>query len=518
MKTTFNFLKHLQILLFIVFFTTSLQVFGQDEETWKDVTIMEFNAPYEEMIISVDGDEIKLVVNNDTKFTQGKKKSIKKEKIFVGTEADIIFYINKRKRVLTKVMIPKSKEKDDEIKGVFELFENDVAYIDGRKVVLTDKARIKCKGSKQCNCSKGRSFLDFDEVPLGSFLEVEGEQTESGVFKASKVIVCQNVYTPNDQKLMAEVSKSFDASGLNMVERVSKNTFNPANGLHEGNIKIGEVNYKLYDDIKVQGYVNLVGNRLLPDYAKEESFENEHNVIFRFYVIENDIPNALAFPNGMIFIYTGLLKLMENEAQLAAVLGHEIAHVTYEHGAQRYKSGKYAGFMKQGIGWVKKQFKKKTNVDENSILGKLSNQVFEYTTPKNIMNIFQKSKETQADRVGLLYMYNAGYDVREAARFWQIMAEKTKNQTFLNQLTNNATVLLESLSDNLDKDALKNVGDEGLNMLTKQLLETIYTSHPRTIKRLGSINELLGTIYEETDFKEYTTGKKDFDKYIKKLR
>ena len=360
----------------------------------------------------------------------------------------------------------------------------------------------------------------MEEVPVGSFLTVTGSPNASGIYQAVKIEVCKNVFTKNDQLLMEEVAKSFDATQMNRITHIPKNAFNPAYGLHEGNIKVGKIDYKLLDDIKIQGYINLVGNQLLPEYAKQEAFAKEHEVFFRFYVIENDIPNAMAFPNGMIFINTGLLKLMENEAQLATVLGHEIAHVTYEHAAQRFKASRYteSNIGKKGVKWVKNLIKKKARVSDDGIMGSAFDKAMEYTTPKNIMKIFDKKKETQSDRVGLFYMYNSGYDLREAARFWQIMVNNTKNETFMNNMTSNAWEMLNTIEGEFDGDLLKNLGEEGSNILVTEILETVYTSHPLSVKRFGDISKLLATSYKEIDFTQYSTGKEAFDTYIATIK
>ncbi|WP_340066504.1 M48 family metalloprotease [Ascidiimonas aurantiaca] len=504
--------------LLILFFIHVLP--AQEEETWKEVTIFEFTAPYEQMIISFDKEEFTLLANEKTQFLKSKNKPVSKDVIFPGTTATVSFSIENRKRVLTKVVIAEDDSDGDTFEGVFEALENGIAHIDGRKVILTSKAAITCKKGGECNCSKGRSFLDMEEVPIGSFLTVTGSPNTNGIYQAVKIEVCKNSFTKNDQLLMEEVVKSFDASQMNRITHIPDNAFSPAYGLHEGNIKVGKIDYKLLDDIKIQGYINLVGNQLLPEYVKQEAFAKEHEVFFRFYVIENDIPNAMAFPNGMIFINTGLLKLMENEAQLATVLGHEIAHITYEHAAQRFKASKYteSNIGKKGVKWVKKLIKKKARVSDDGILGSAFDKAMEYTTPKNIMNIFDKKKETQSDRVGLFYMYNSGYDLREAARFWQIMVNSTKNETFMNNLTSNAWEILNTVEGELDGDLLKNLGEEGSNVLVTEILETVYTSHPLSVKRFGDINKLLATSYKEIDFTQYSTGKEAFDTYMAAIK
>lgn len=495
-------------------------LFAQDEETWENVTVFEFSPPYKTILLNFDEEEFLFLVNDNTKFLKKKRKATKKENIFPGSTVKVSFIIENKKRVLTKVNVNESDEDSNKFEGVYEILEGDIAFVDGRKVKLSNKAKIKCKGNDDCNCSKGRSFLDFEEIPIGSFLSMQGEQGVNGIFIASKIEVCKNVFTSNDQLLMEEVSKSFDGSNLNRIQFVPENSFNPSYGLHNGNIKVGNIDYKLLDNIKIQGYINLVGNRVLPEYTKDENYAEKHNVLFRFYVIENDIPNAMAFPNGMIFINTGLLKIMENEAQLATVLGHEISHITYEHGASRFKVSKYSdsNVGKKTMNWLKNKLKKKAKIDDSNLLGLISEKALAYTTPQNIMNMFDKKKETQSDRVGLFYMHNSGYDVREAAKFWQIMVANTKDEKFMNKITSNAWDMLNSIEGDLEGDLLKNVGQEGADMLVTQTLETIYTSHPLSIKRFGDINQLLSTTYDGVDFSQYSIGQEAFNKYISVLK
>lgn len=95
--------------------------------------------------------------------------------------------------------------------------------------------------------------------------------------------------------------------------------------------KIGTL--KLYDNKTVTDYINLVGNLLVeatPGY----------DLSFKFFVIDQPFVNAYACPSGYVFITKGLLQLIENEGELAAVLGHEIAHVVYQHGMQELEKRK----------------------------------------------------------------------------------------------------------------------------------------------------------------------------------
>ena len=90
---------------------------------------------------------------------------------------------------------------------------------------------------------------------------------------------------------------------------------------------------KLYDNKTVTDYINLVGNLLV------ESTPG-YDLSFKFFVIDQPFVNAYACPSGYVFITKGLLQLIENEGELAAVLGHEIAHVVYQHGMQELEKRK----------------------------------------------------------------------------------------------------------------------------------------------------------------------------------
>lgn len=508
---------NLKTLWYGVFFLCTQCLFAQKEEIWEEAIVFEFKAPYETITINYDDEDFMLNITEKTKFLIGKKERISKEKISIGSTVNLAIIIENRKRVLTKIILNKDDLGDTKkFEGVFESYQGDNAVIDGRRVALTDNTTIKCNGGSGCACSKGRSFLGFDELQLGSFLTVFGEQNENGVYMASKIEVCKNTYGKVDQEFMLNLAKDFDASKLNQYQSVPKNVFKAANGLHKGTIKMGNLEFKLLDNIRIQGYINMIGNNVLPTYAKEESFAEKHDVVFRFYVIESDIPNASALPNGMVFINTGLLKLMENEAQIAAVLGHEIAHVTYEHGIKRYKTTRLtnSNIGKKTSKWLKKAFKKKMNVNEESLFGNALNSAIEYTTPDTVMNLFNKKNETQSDRAGLYYMVEAGYDPREAANFWTIMKENTANQKFMNKIFSSTLGMVNTIETDLDETDYGDLGEEGMDILVKSLLETIYTSHPLAIKRLGDINVLLSSTYSDTDFSQLEIGQESFMQYL----
>jgi Zn-dependent protease with chaperone function len=110
-------------------------------------------------------------------------------------------------------------------------------------------------------------------------------------------------------------------------------------------------------------------------------------------------------PNGVVVVYSAMLRTLENEAQLAAVLGHEIAHATQKHCLRQrpYRNEQIA-------------------VNVASIFVPFGFVFRDVNTA--IVNGYSRALENQADRVGLSYMLAAGYDPREAPRAWAVLAKK----------------------------------------------------------------------------------------------
>ena len=155
-------------------------------------------------------------------------------------------------------------------------------------------------------------------------------------------------------------------------------------------------------------------SRRLASAASEKSQTNYH---WQVSVIKSDEVNAFCLPGGEIVVYTGILPLTQGEAGLATVLGHEMAHATSHHGAQRiYKQQQEQAIMmgaQAGMG----------NMDysqQQTVMAALgAGTKFFHALP------FSRDQESEADHIGLLYMARAGYDPHEALNFWKRMDEKT---------------------------------------------------------------------------------------------
>lgn len=129
-------------------------------------------------------------------------------------------------------------------------------------------------------------------------------------------------------------------------------------------------------------------------------------------VFEDDTPNAFALPGRKMGIHTGMLKLAQNQHQIAAVIGHEIGHVLAQHGNERMSQNLVTQLGLQAaaisIG--------KDRVQDQLIFGALG-----IGLQVGVLLPFSRTHETEADRLGLKYMAEAGFDPRQAAELWKLM-------------------------------------------------------------------------------------------------
>lgn len=137
------------------------------------------------------------------------------------------------------------------------------------------------------------------------------------------------------------------------------------------------------------------------------------NLDWEFRLIDSKNKNAFALPGGKVAVYTGMLPICKNEAGLATVLSHEIAHVVARHGAQRMSQQLLlTGAM------IGAQISLTDNKQRGLIMSALGLGVL-----YGIKLPFSRGDEGEADQIGLVYMAKAGYDPDEAVRFWKRFSE-----------------------------------------------------------------------------------------------
>jgi hypothetical protein len=170
---------------------------------------------------------------------------------------------------------------------------------------------------------------------------------------------------------------------------------------------------KLLAEQSVQEYVSHLGDSLIPEGAKG----TRRPIEFRFFVVEDSEINAASLPDGTLLINTGLLGALENEAQLAFVLSHEMAHVLQVHYRREVEETRGARIGLTVAGLAAGAFIGNAGVFMSQI------------GIASVVNGHQRELENQADRLGLQNVIEHGYDPREAPNFSRIIINRYGNRT-----------------------------------------------------------------------------------------
>jgi predicted Zn-dependent protease len=136
---------------------------------------------------------------------------------------------------------------------------------------------------------------------------------------------------------------------------------------------------------------------------------------WEFNLVNSKDVNAWCMPGGKVVVYTGLLPITQNEAGLAAVIGHEVSHALARHGSERMTQSMLA----QGIGLTGDVL-----TSGNSKVNATFNQAYGVGGGLGIL-AFSRSHENEADKMGMIFMAMAGYDPKEAIEVWKRMAQKS---------------------------------------------------------------------------------------------
>ena len=176
---------------------------------------------------------------------------------------------------------------------------------------------------------------------------------------------------------------------------------------------------KISHDVKMNTILKRVGARI-STVAPVKDFKWE------FTLIESKEMNAFCLPGGKVAFYTGILPSLQNEAAMAIVMGHEVAHAVARHGAQRMSQGLAA----QGLGAILSAGLPESGPTRDIALG-----AFGLGAQYGVLLPFSRSHESEADELGIHYAAQAGYDPAEGPRFWERFSKATsaggKPPTFL---------------------------------------------------------------------------------------
>ncbi|MBI5469104.1 MAG: M48 family metallopeptidase [Deltaproteobacteria bacterium] len=136
---------------------------------------------------------------------------------------------------------------------------------------------------------------------------------------------------------------------------------------------------------------------------------------WEFILINDKAVNAFALPGGKVAFYTGILPVTKDEAGVAVVMGHEVAHVLARHGAERLSQREV---MAIGQTALMAAIAGKSPAAQDALLG-----AYGVGAQVGVMLPFSRTQESEADKIGLILMAKAGYDPRAAVLFWKRMDE-----------------------------------------------------------------------------------------------
>lgn len=166
--------------------------------------------------------------------------------------------------------------------------------------------------------------------------------------------------------------------------------------------------------------VKRVGNNIkggVERYFAEKGLSSElKGYQWEFNLIDSPEVNAWCMPGGKVVIYTGILPVTQSEAGLAVVMGHEIAHAIAEHGNERMSQG----LMTQLGGMALSEALANKPAETRS----LYMTAFGLGAQVGVLLPFSRTHESEADRLGLVFMAMAGYNPNEAVAFWQRMSSQ----------------------------------------------------------------------------------------------
>ena len=366
-----------------------------------------------------------------------------------GLEIDMYFeeYRISKRNIARYIVILTKMDGNDSYTGVYEGITDNRAVIDGKSVVLKEGAFIE--GTEGF---KGQRFQSFQNMMIGSFVQVSGKRQPSGILLVEKGKAWENKESPDDAKLKLSLQTTMKVTS--------------------SEVSFGNMKFKMLKNADLSTYVSQVGRSVIPAYQKELPNGHPVKIDFNFYVIEDSTFNACAYPDGSVFVHTALLAQLDNEAQLATILGHEISHVTYEHARVQYR------------------------VQQNIAIGVIAFSAFAIVAgvaPVDIVVLaaafggvalsssYNRKLEEQADRAGLNYMFQAGYDPREAGKVWKRMTEVTS--------------------------AAESHYGANMARATEKGINSIYATHPSTLKRYKNINRLIALNYHEEDLTVLTVNR-----------
>jgi len=188
---------------------------------------------------------------------------------------------------------------------------------------------------------------------------------------------------------------------------------------------------KLSTDANKTRMVKTVGKRIqqaVERYLRDNNLSDRlKNYNWEFNLVESDELNAWCMPGGKVVVYTGIFPVTKDEAGLAVVMAHEIAHAIARHGEERMSQGLLAQVGEFALSSALEKKPAETK--------KLWSTVFGLGARYGVILPYSRLHESEADRLGLIFMAMAGYDPHAATAFWERMSQAKENRLNLEFLS-----------------------------------------------------------------------------------
>lgn len=180
-------------------------------------------------------------------------------------------------------------------------------------------------------------------------------------------------------------------------------------------LQLGQDAYKQFlsterKNVNKDPKINAMVNRITRELARKSDMPN---LAWEVTVINSSEANAFCLPGGKMVVYTGILPLCKNEAGLAAVIGHEMAHAVARHGAQRMTQQ-----LVMNLGLSAASLSLQNSKYKDLIIASLG-----AGSTVGILLPYSRDNEYEADEIGTIYMARAGYDPHESVVLWQRFAK-----------------------------------------------------------------------------------------------
>jgi hypothetical protein len=273
-------------------------------------------------------------------------------------------------------------------------------YADGQRITVSPATAVSLKPNLAERRNSGRDNdkssddADFtpDSLNLDTFVHYEAVRKPDGSIQAQKV-----------EFQHAEVANGEASMWRRFAPKVIEPNYA---GFRPGELKMRWATFRIVPNRQAQDYISRLGNSLIPAHQKDLPDGDPLKIPFRFFLVDRKGFNAACYPNGVVIVHAGVLDVLENEAQLAFVLSHEISHAVEKHV------------------WFQHQYHR------NELLALRAGGAFipyggsfvADLLASGIRNQYSRSLENQADRVGLEWMLAAGYDIREAPQSWKAVS------------------------------------------------------------------------------------------------